>query len=65
MPFPSPNFLLSIIDGARIEGRLENVLQRKKELQTLYTAIQSYQTPLIEALNKGEKLIPYVQNNPS
>jgi hypothetical protein len=65
MASPSPESFFSIIDGARIEGRLENVLQRKKELQTLYTAIQYYQTPLIEALNKGEKLIPYVQNNPS
>jgi len=64
MASPSPESF-SIIHDARIEGRLENVLQRKKELQTLYTTIQSYQMPLIEALNKGEKLIPYVQNNPS
>ena len=39
MASPSPDSLFSIIDGARIEGRLENVLQRKKEFQTLYTAI--------------------------
>jgi hypothetical protein len=39
MASPSIDSLFPIIDGARIEGRLENVLQRKKEFQTLYTAI--------------------------
>jgi hypothetical protein len=41
------------IDGARIEGRLENVLSRKKQLLRLYNKLQSSTDDIVAALKRG------------
>jgi hypothetical protein len=48
--------LYNKLDGARIEGRLENVTQRQKEIYELHQAIQASEKELVQALKNGKKL---------
>lgn len=42
--------LYARIDGSRVEGRLENVVQRQKEIQKIHSSIQKAAGQLTEAI---------------
>lgn len=51
--------LYQAVKAAWVEGRLENVLQRQKELAALHSNIQKHRTTLISGLCKGMNLFFY------
>lgn len=54
MSSASPTHTYRTVSAAWTEGRLENVLQRQKELAALHSSVKKSSSRLINALNQGE-----------
>jgi hypothetical protein len=46
--------LFNVVKAAHIEGRLENVLDRQKQLANLFDAVQLYSEDIIAAITQGQ-----------